>query len=169
MSDAAMLGNAELWNRPKTAFLCSDKYSAGSVLKSYDWAEQMKRGVRCVISGFQSKLERDVLEILLGGTVPIVIALARGIYAKVPVKFKPYVDVGRLLFVSPFAANIARPNRELAFQRNQFIVDNADEVVFAHIHPGGMLEQLRVEAVVSIKVLDEGTIINNSKLMEVSK
>ena len=154
-NDPAFLGNADIWRLPKTAYLCSDKYSAGSVLKSYDWATEMKRQGRCVISGFQSKLEKDVFEILLGGTQATILVLPRSIYAKPPAKLKPHIDAGHLLLVSPFPVGIDRPNRDLAFTRNQFIVDNADEVVFAHIHPGGMLEKLMLRSDLAVRVLDE--------------
>ena len=154
-NDPALLGNADIWRLPKTAYLCSDKYSAGSVLKSYDWATEMKRSGRCVISGFQSRLEKDVFEILLGGTQPTILALPHSMYAKPPARLKPHIDAGRLLLVSPFPAGIGRPNRDLAFARNQFIVDNADEVVFAHIHPGGMLKKLMLRSGLVVWVLDE--------------
>jgi hypothetical protein len=154
-SEPAMLGEKSIWQLPKTAFLCSDRFSAGSVLKSYDWAAEMKRARRCVISGFQSKLERDVFDILLVGDSSLIWVLARGIYDRAPVKYREHITGGRLLIASPFADNIKKPHRGLAFERNQFIVDNADEVVFAHIHAGGMLERLVVREGVPVTVLDK--------------
>ncbi len=45
--------------------MCSRRCPADIVLKSYDWAiAQMEKGV-CVISGFHSKTEKDVLRSLL--------------------------------------------------------------------------------------------------------
>ena len=39
-------GNVEILNLHKTAFLCSQKYPAEIILKSYDWAiEQLKQGI----------------------------------------------------------------------------------------------------------------------------
>jgi len=134
-------GDKSLLSLPKTAFLSSDKFSAGSVLKSYDWAAEMRRQNRCVISGFQSKLERDVFGILLKGTQAIILVLARGIYAKAPVALKPHVETGRLLIVSPFETNVKRITRDLASERNQCVISLADEVVVAHVHRGGMLEK----------------------------
>lgn len=154
MNNLAMNGKQLIWELPKTAFFCSDKFSSGSVLKSYDWAGEMKRTGRCVISGFQSKLERDVFEILLNGTSPLIWVLARGMLDRTPVKMSEHITVGRLLIVSQFDSVIKRPNRELALKRNQFIVDNADEVVFAHIHAGGMLSRIAVRKGVSVRVLD---------------
>ena len=80
--------------------------------------------------------------------------LARGMIDRAPVKLREHIESGRLLIVSPFDQAIKRPNRNLAFERNQFIVDNADEVVFAHIHPGGMLERLTVRDGKAVRVLD---------------
>ena len=157
MSELSFLGDKTLWSLPKTAFLCSDKFSAGSVLKCYDWAAEMKQQNRCVISGFHSKLEKDVFDILLRGSLPIILALASSIYEKPPTKLKPHVDSGRLLIISQFAPGIGRPNRELALQRNQFVVDNADEVVFAHIYEGGMLAKLKLRDGLVARVLDKET------------
>ena len=153
-SELAMLGEKSIWQLQKTAFLCSEKFSAGSVLKSYDWAADMKRSGRCVISGFQSKLERDVFDILLGSDSPLIWVLARGIYDRAPAKYREHIKAGRLLIVSPFADNIKKIHRGLAFKRNQFIVDNADEVVFAHLHVGGMLEKLVIRKGITVTQLD---------------
>jgi hypothetical protein len=154
ITELSMLGEKSIWELPKTAFLSSDKFSAGSVLKSYDWAGDMKHQDRCVMSGFQSKLESDVFELLLNGNSPLVWVLARGILDRAPVKLREHVASGRLLIVSPFDIAIKRANRSLALERNQFVVDNADEVVFAHIHTGGMLERLTVSEGIAVRVLD---------------
>ncbi|MDR1009847.1 MAG: hypothetical protein LBM04_01725, partial [Opitutaceae bacterium] len=72
----ARLGNETLLSHPKTAFLCSRKVPAAAVLKCYDWAvEQRERGV-CVMSGFHSQIEKDVLHYLLKGTQPVIVVLA---------------------------------------------------------------------------------------------
>ncbi len=55
---------------------------------------------------------------------------------------KPLAD-GRLLLLSPFASADRRVTKELAVQRNRFVAALADEVVFAHVTPGGHLDELR--------------------------
>jgi hypothetical protein len=153
-SEPTTFGEKLIWQLPKPAFLCSDKFSAGSVLKSYDWAVEMKHSGRCVMSGFQSKLERDVFDLLLAGNSPLIWVLARGIYDRALTKYREHIIAGRLLIVPPFADNIKKPHRRLAFERNQFIVDNAEEVVFAYIHAGGMLERLTIGESKLTKILD---------------
>ena len=53
------LGNRELLKQQKTAFLASDTIAPDVVLRCYDWATGEHEG--CVVSGFSSKLEQDVL------------------------------------------------------------------------------------------------------------
>lgn|GEM_PF-758148 len=73
------IGNISILEQPKTAFLCSRRVPADAVLKCYDWAIQMREAGRCVISGFHSPLEKDVLHYLLKGKQPVIMALARGL------------------------------------------------------------------------------------------
>lgn len=76
------LGNMELLKLPKTAFLCSRKIPASAVLKCYDWAIEQRENGNCIISGFHSKIEKDVFHYLLSGTQPVIMALARGMKKK---------------------------------------------------------------------------------------
>ena len=154
MNELTMLGEKSIWELPKTAFLSSSKFGPGSVLKSYDFASKMKLAGKCVISGFQSKLERDVLDLLLDGDSPLIMVHACGMPESAPVKLREHISSGRLLIVSPFDKRVKRVHRGLALQRNQFIVDNADEVVFAYMRSGGMLEQLKMREGVPVYVLD---------------
>ena len=150
-----MIGNIEIWSLHKTAFLCSNKYSASCVLKSYDWATEMKNKGRCVMSGFHSKIEKDVFEILLTGTQPIILVLARSMYKKTPSKYKSHIESGRLLIISPFPIEInVHVNCFNAHLRNEFIIENADEIVFAHIQKGGRLERIAVPEGITKRVLD---------------
>lgn len=60
-------GNTELLKLNKTAFLCSRQVSAATVLKCYDWAIVQRETGTCVISGFHSIIEKEVLHYLLKG------------------------------------------------------------------------------------------------------
>ena len=67
------LGNQELLKLQKTAFLASGNIASETVLRVYDWATEMRSRGECVISGFNSKLEQDVLHFLLKGNQPIIL------------------------------------------------------------------------------------------------
>ena len=101
-------GNPELLKLPKTAFLCSRKVPASIVLKCYDWAIQQREQGNCVISGFHSQIEKDVLHYLLKGKQPIILALARGLKEKLEPVFEKPLEQGRLLIISPFEKSLSQ-------------------------------------------------------------
>jgi predicted GIY-YIG superfamily endonuclease len=138
----AYLGNKELMKLPKTAFLCSRKVPASVVLKCYDWAiEQREKGV-CVISGFHSQIEKDVLHYLLKGKQPIILALARGLKEKLEPEFEKPLEQGRLLIITPFDKSIKRVTEQTAATRNKLMIDLADQITIGYASPGGQLEEL---------------------------
>lgn len=74
------LGNQELLKLPKTAFLASSNIATETVLQVYDWATDMRGRGECVVSGFNSRLEQDVLHFLLKGNQPVILVIARRMY-----------------------------------------------------------------------------------------
>ena len=78
-----MIGNAAILDCPdKVAFLSSRRISPADVLKCYEWAEKVRNTEQCVISGFQSPLEKDVLKFLLRGKAPVILVLARSLWKR---------------------------------------------------------------------------------------
>ena len=60
-----MIGNAKLLETSnKVAFLSLRKIAPEDVLRCYDWAAKVRDGDACIMSGFQSPLENDVLRFL---------------------------------------------------------------------------------------------------------
>ena len=136
-----MIGNAAILDRPdKVAFLSSRRISPADVLKCYEWAEKVRDTERCVISGFQSPLEKDVLKFLLRGKVPVILVLARSLWKTVPEELREPVGQGRLLIVSPVAA--ARASAATASARNRWILANCTSLVLGSLDPNGNLAKL---------------------------
>ena len=138
----AYLGNTELLKLPKTAFLCSRQVPAGVVLKCYDWAIAQREAGRCIISGFHSQLEKDVMHYLLKGNQPIILVPARGLKKRLEPELKDAINEKRLLIVTPFDEKVKRVTRETASQRNRFMAELADEIFVAYALPGGNIEKL---------------------------
>ncbi len=138
-------GNIELLQLPKTAFLSSRNISPPSVMACYDWATQQRSAGRCIISGFHSQIEKDVLHFLLKGTQPVIMVLGRSLYKKLPEELIKPLEENRLLIVSVASQTTNRQSVESAMIRNKYIIENADEVVFGSIDPNGMLNQLFTE------------------------
>lgn len=144
------IGNQSLLNLPKTAFLSSRKITSNVVLKCYDWATVMRDSGVCVISGFSSKLEKDVFRFLSKGTQPIVVVFARKPYSKVPAEFIKPLEEDRLLMI--FLSSTSRQTEDTATKRNQYIIDQAQEIVFGSLDPDGNLYPLYEKAVETKKV-----------------
>jgi predicted Rossmann fold nucleotide-binding protein DprA/Smf involved in DNA uptake len=138
----AMQGNIELLNLDKAVFLCSRKVPANVVLKCYDWAIEQREKGNCIISGFQSQLEKDVLHYLLKGTQPIIIALARGLKEKPEQELRNAFNKDRLLIITPFKEEVKRVTEETAQIRNRMMIELADEVVVGYASEGGNLRKL---------------------------
>ena len=141
----ASLGNTELLKLRKIAFLCSREIPASVVLKCYDWAIEQRDHGNCIISGFHSRIEKDVFHYLLAGTQPVIMALARRMKEKIDTDLKAAVDAGRLLMVTPFENSVKRVTAETAEKRNRFMIELADEIVIGYAGKGGMLERLVAE------------------------
>lgn len=136
------VGNYQLLQLPKTAFLCSRKVPASIVLKCYDWAIHQRNAGRCVVSGFHSQIEKDVLHYLLKGDQPIIVALARGLKKRIESEFVEACKKNRLLIITPFAQNIVRVTQQTANKRNELMVELADEIFVAYAQPEGNVERL---------------------------
>jgi len=140
------LGNQELLSLPKTAFLCSRKVPAGAILKCYDWATTMRDSGQCVIGGYHSPLEKDVLHFLLKGEQPLFVVLGRGLYQKYPAHLqaiiRSHLPIGKLLIISPFPASHTKTTEQSCLQRNKLILSLADEIVVGYADPKGSLVKL---------------------------
>lgn len=139
------IGNIEILNLPKTAFLSSRKISPQSVMTCYDWATQQRKDGRCVISGFHAQLEKDVLHFLLKGKQPVILVLGRSLYKQLPEELIKPLEENRLLIVSVVSQLTNRQSANTALIRNKYIIENANEVVFGSLDEGGNLYQLYLE------------------------
>jgi predicted Rossmann fold nucleotide-binding protein DprA/Smf involved in DNA uptake len=136
------LGNLELMKLRKVAFLCSRNCPAEVLVKSCNWATAQRENGTCVISGFHSGIERDVLHRLLPGTQPIIVALAKGMAKQPEPELRSALDQGRLLIVTRYADSVTHACEDSCWQRNRLMMQLADETVIAYASPGGKLERL---------------------------
>jgi predicted Rossmann fold nucleotide-binding protein DprA/Smf involved in DNA uptake len=147
------IGNIELLKLPKTAFLCSREIPASIVLKCYDWAIAQREQGNCIIGGFHSKIEKDVLHYLLKGDQPIIVVMARGLKQRLEPELKSELKKGRLLIISPFEKEVKRITTETAIIRNQLMIDLAKNVAVGFISKGGNLEKLLKQAKKAITLI----------------
>jgi len=142
MKIVQQIGNEKLLILHKTAFLCSRNVPASVVLKCYDWSIAQREAGNCVISGFHSQIEKDVLHYLLKGKQPIILALARGMKENLEPEIVEPLAQGRLLIITPFPNEIKRITGQTAMTRNEMMIGLADKVVVGFASNDGQLETL---------------------------
>lgn len=136
-------GNFSLLDSKRIGYFASSKIATISVLPTLDWATEMaKRDEVAIVSGFHSKMEREVLEILLKGRCGIICVLARPIYKVIPAKFRDAYAEDRVLFISQNSAKSTMTSRHLCQKRNEYIASIADELVFSSLTPESSLYKL---------------------------
>lgn len=126
------LGNKELLEKPKTGFLAASTIPPDMVLRCYDWAVRMANEGQCVISGFSSHLEREVLHFLMKGSQPIILVLAREMYKDMPPELQKLIDENRLLIIS--VSKNVRQSKVTALARNKYICEIADQILFIGVN-----------------------------------
>ena len=124
------LGNKVLLKMKKVGFLASRKISTLSILPTLDWAMQVcKQKDIVIVSGFHSKMERDVLKFLLQGECGIIVVLARGMYRKLPKQYEEAMLQNRLLIISYEKESVIRVSEASAHKRNNYVREIADEFI----------------------------------------
>lgn len=130
MSDNIVyLGNKALLVKNKIGFLASRKISTTSIIPTLEWAMQIREQTDvAIVSGFHSRMERDVLKILLQGKCGIIIILARGMYRKLPKQYEGVMAQNRLLIISYEKESVTRVSELSAHKRNRYVETFVDEM-----------------------------------------
>jgi len=133
-------GKLELLDRKAIAFLSSRTIATDKVMACYDWATSLNAETDCVVSGFQSPIEQDVLHFLLKNRIPVIVVLARAMYKQIPEELEEAYNDGRVLFIS--ISNNTRVNKATASIRNRYVVDLAQEVLFGMLAEKSSLNEI---------------------------
>ena len=118
------LGNQDLLNCRKWGFIASRTIPSDEVLRCYDWASERAATGDCVVSGFNSRMEQDVLHFLLRGKGKVIIVLARRMYKVIPEEWQQPLSEGRMLIISTTSAT--RQSRQTALARNRYVEELSD-------------------------------------------
>jgi predicted Rossmann fold nucleotide-binding protein DprA/Smf involved in DNA uptake len=133
-----LLGRGTARRAPTLALFCSVQCSSAIILQTYELARALRDAGVTVISGFHSPMEKECLNILLGGTQPVIICPARSIERlRLPADWKAALAQGRLLLLSPFAEKQRRATTGRAQTRNEVVAALADVLLVAHAIPDG--------------------------------
>jgi predicted Rossmann fold nucleotide-binding protein DprA/Smf involved in DNA uptake len=154
--DLDSIGNASLLDKPLLAIFSSAKCSASSILKAHDYAKEIRNGEMGIVSGFHAPAEKEVLEVLLKGSCPIIVVLGRRLEsARIPAVWKKEIEKDRMLVLSPFKEYQSYVTKEMSLKKNDLAARIAGRVLIVHASEGGSL-QGQVE-----KWKSEGLVVEN--------
>ena len=99
--------------------------------------QMSKQEETAIVSGFHSRMEKDVLKILLQGKCGIIIVLARGMYRKIPQEYTEVLIQQRILCISFEKDSVTRVSEISAHRRNEYVKSLADEMktISINSHP----------------------------------
>ncbi len=135
-----LLGDKSLLDRELVAFFASRNAPAQAAVLARKWAHEIARTNKVVISGFHSPIEREVFSILEAHSCPVVVALGRSLYRKIPLLFHSAFEQNRLLFIS--FREQQRPSLSNSQLRNWAVAEMASQVVFAPFASSSQLSAL---------------------------
>jgi len=135
-------GNLELLALRQVAFFCSRNAPAETWQNALAWAAVAREAGTCVISGFHSGIEKEVLRQLLPGSQPLIVILARGLKGTMEPELAEPLAKGRLLVMTRYAESVTHACEESCHQRNRLMMELAAEAVVGFASPGGKLERL---------------------------
>ncbi len=140
-------GDLQLLARETTALFCSSQCPGAAILRTFDRMTHMRDAGEIVLGGFHSPMEQDCLHILLRGTQPIILVLARTLRnLRLAPELVPAFKAGRLLLLSPFCLQQKRVTAALAAKRNRFAAAIASKVLVASAAPGSQTAALLVDS-----------------------
>lgn len=128
------IGNTDLLQLTKVGFLAPSHISSLSILPTMKWASEMAcRDDVAVVGGFSSRMEEEVLRLLLQRRCGIILLLARQLYKSLPEVWQQPLADNRLLIIS--TSRQTRQSRQAAFERNMKVCELADQVVMPTAPP----------------------------------
>lgn len=135
------IGDLNNLNHNLLGIMCSQSCPGDLVLKGFDAAKQIRDQSTTVVSGFHSSMEKDIFEILLRGSQPVIHCLAKAIETyRIPKNLLPRVGSGQLTIISPdFSITEKRITKNTSEMCNKLVMDISDQVLIIHAHEGGNL------------------------------
>src|SRR5579859_4113431 len=139
--DVRALGSLAALERAAMGLFCSARCPGGAILRALDLAHALREAGVPVVSGFHSPVERECLRLLLRGSQPVIVCLARDMARmRIPPEWRGPLAAGRLLLLSASGGGERRATAREAERRNRFAAALAAASLVAYAAPGGKTE-----------------------------
>jgi len=138
------LGNIDLLSQIDFAFLCPSKCPGNIIIKARELAFEWLKKELTVAGGFHSPVERQVVNVLMKGSQPIVICLAVPLEnMSVPETWKKGILEERILVITPIRKTDAqRPTQELCDIRDKFVTKLAAKIYIPYVDEHATIAEL---------------------------
>lgn len=133
-----VLGNLSILDNRLLGLACSVQCPGSIVIKTFDAVRALRDSGVVVIGGFHSPMEKECLDILLGGKQSVVLCPAKSLRnLRIGQKARQALKEGWLLILSPFAETIRRTTSQQAIQRNDLVAALSHALLVPYASPGG--------------------------------
>jgi predicted Rossmann fold nucleotide-binding protein DprA/Smf involved in DNA uptake len=138
------VGGFHLTERISVGLFCSIRCPGAIILQAFDLAIALREAGISTVSGFQTPIEQEMLTVLLRGQQQVTVIDARGERKRIPPNWRAPIAEGRLVVISPFA-EVTRPTKETARERNRLVAASARSMLVVYAAPGGETELLALD------------------------
>jgi predicted Rossmann fold nucleotide-binding protein DprA/Smf involved in DNA uptake len=131
------LGNLSILKNKMVGLICSVKCPGSIVLKTFDLIRKLRDAGVVMIGGFHSPMEKDCLDLLLGGPQPVVICMPKRLQNIHLGPARQAFSEGRLLVISRFGEDVRQASAKQAMERNDLVAALSQIVFVPHASPNG--------------------------------
>jgi len=143
----AVAGDANILGRPSIGLICSIQCPGSIIIKTFDMVRALRDAGVTMIGGFHSPMEKDCLEILLRGSQPLILALAKGFSGlRLGQEAMQALGEGRLLVLTKFPDDLSQVTLAHAVERNRLVAALADALFVPYAVSGGKTNTLVCES-----------------------
>jgi predicted Rossmann fold nucleotide-binding protein DprA/Smf involved in DNA uptake len=136
VADLDVRGDRGLMEKEKIALFSSQFVPPDLVWPALDLANRLGQVDTCLVGGFQTLLEREILSVLIRGSASIIYCPARSLTRlTVPHSWRQAMDADRMALVSAAPIKLRRATRHTATNRNALVLGLANSVVIVHASP----------------------------------
>ncbi len=132
------LGNLSILDNRLMGLVCSVQCPGSVVIQTFDAVKELRDQEIVMAGGFHSPMEKECLDILLGGKQPVILCPAKSLRnLSIGKKARQALKEGRLLIMSPFAETFRRTTFQQAIQRNDLVAALSDALLVPYASPNG--------------------------------
>jgi predicted Rossmann fold nucleotide-binding protein DprA/Smf involved in DNA uptake len=127
------LGDPGILGHRLVGLICSIRCPGSIIIKTFDLVRRLRDAGIVMVGGFHSPMEKDCLDLLLGGSRPVIVCPARRLQnLKLGREARGALGQGRLLVLSCFGEEARRMTSAQAMIRNDLVAALSSALIIPH-------------------------------------